>query len=84
MPSAFVTGGNGFIGSVVVGKLVQAGWAVRCLVRPTSDTSRIAAWPWERVEGDCAIRNPCAVAWPAARGLSTSRACRPGPTRNHP
>jgi dihydroflavonol-4-reductase len=56
MPSAFVTGGNGFIGSVVVGKLVQAGWTVRCLVRPTSDTSRIAAWPWERVEGD--LRDP--------------------------
>jgi dihydroflavonol-4-reductase len=52
MPCAFVTGGNGFIGSVVVGKLVKAGWTVRCLLRPTSDITRIRAWPWERVEGD--------------------------------
>jgi dihydroflavonol-4-reductase len=56
MPSVFVTGGNGFIGSVVVGKLVGAGWTVRCLLRPTSDTSRIAAWRWERVDGD--LRDP--------------------------
>lgn len=56
MPSVFVTGGNGFIGSMVVGKLVQAEWTVRCLLRPTSDTARIAAWPWERVEGD--LRDP--------------------------
>jgi dihydroflavonol-4-reductase len=52
MPTVFVTGGNGFIGSVVVGKLVEAGWTVRCLLRPASDTTRIAAWPWERIEGD--------------------------------
>ncbi len=56
MPTAFVTGGNGFIGSVVVGKLVRAGWTVRCLLRPTSDTSRIAPWVWERAEGD--LRDP--------------------------
>jgi dihydroflavonol-4-reductase len=56
MPKVFITGGNGFIGSVVVGKLVEAGWTVRCLLRPTSDTSRIAAWPWERIEGD--LRDP--------------------------
>jgi dihydroflavonol-4-reductase len=52
MPTVFVTGGNGFIGSVVVGKLAEAGWTVRCLLRPRSDTTRIEAWPWERVEGD--------------------------------
>ncbi len=52
MPTVFVTGGNGFIGSVVVGKLIQAGWTVRCLLRPASDTTRIAGLPWERVQGD--------------------------------
>ena len=59
MPAVFVTGGNGFIGSVVVGKLAEAGWTVRCLLRPKSDTTRIAAWPWQRVEGD--VRDPVAL-----------------------
>jgi dihydroflavonol-4-reductase len=52
MPTVFVTGGNGFIGSVVVARLIEAGWTIRCLLRPTSDTSRIADHPWERAEGD--------------------------------
>ena len=48
----FVTGGNGFIGSVVVKRLVRAGHAVRCLLRPTSNTHRIDGLPIERVSGD--------------------------------
>jgi len=48
----FVTGGNGFIGSVVVRQLVERGDAVRCLVRPTSDTRRIDDLPIERALGD--------------------------------
>jgi dihydroflavonol-4-reductase len=48
----FVTGGNGFIGSVVVRTLVARGYTVRCLVRATSDTGRIDALPVERVIGD--------------------------------
>jgi len=48
----FVTGGNGFIGSRVVRQLVSSGYAVRCLLRQTSDTSRIDDLPFERVYGD--------------------------------
>ncbi|MEM7346445.1 MAG: NAD-dependent epimerase/dehydratase family protein [Chloroflexota bacterium] len=41
MEKLFVTGGNGFIGSRVVRQLTQKGYAVRCLLRPTSRTERI-------------------------------------------
>ena len=42
-----VTGANGFIGSVVVRKLVASGRVVRCLVRRTSNTSRIDGLQFE-------------------------------------
>jgi nucleoside-diphosphate-sugar epimerase len=47
-----VTGGTGFIGGYVVAALCAAGHTPRCLVRPTSDTSRIAHLRFERAPGD--------------------------------
>ena len=48
----FVTGGNGFIGSVVVRLLHAAGHTVRLLVRPAANTEHIDSVPVERVVGD--------------------------------
>src|SRR5215470_5342591 len=47
-----VTGGNGFIGSVVVRMLRARGFDVRCLVRRTSRLDRIAHLGCDLVVGD--------------------------------
>ena len=47
-----VTGGNGFIGSVVVRRLVEIGYDVVCLLRDTSRTERIDDLPITRAHGD--------------------------------
>jgi dihydroflavonol-4-reductase len=57
--TVFVTGGNGFVGSAVIRRLIEHGHSVRCLIRDGSDTSRISALPWDRVIGD--VRDPRAV-----------------------
>jgi dihydroflavonol-4-reductase len=48
----FVTGGNGFIGSVVVRDLVSAGQHVVCLLRRGSRRERISHLCFDTVEGD--------------------------------
>jgi dihydroflavonol-4-reductase len=47
-----VTGGSGFIGSVVVRTLIREGALVRCLLRPTSKLERLAGLSYERADGD--------------------------------
>ncbi len=47
-----ITGASGFIGGRLAVRLVGDGWRVRCLVRPTSDISRLDGLDVEIVVGD--------------------------------
>ena len=50
---AFVTGGTGFIGANLVRLLLQEGFAVRVLARPTSCLDNLEGLEVEIVPGDC-------------------------------
>ena len=47
-----LTGASGFIGGHLAARLVRDGYQVRCLVRPTSDTAKLAGLGVELVHGD--------------------------------
>lgn len=50
--TCFVTGATGFIGGHLAERLVREGHRVRCLVRPTSDTSQLETLDVDLVVGD--------------------------------
>jgi nucleoside-diphosphate-sugar epimerase len=50
--TSLVTGATGFLGSHIAERLVQRGEQVRCLVRPTSNTSFLETLPVHLVHGD--------------------------------
>ena len=83
--SAFVTGGSGFIGGRLIGRLVDEGTVVRALARSDRSAAAVAQLGAEPVRGDlddpdsiAAGAEGCKVAfhlaahveqWGAARGL---------------
>ncbi len=52
MPTAFLTGGTGFVGGHVARQLVAQGWKVRLLVRKPGRTGLLANLPVETIAGD--------------------------------
>ena len=51
-PLAFLTGATGMVGSHLARRLLDEGWRVRALVRPTSDTALLRQWGVDLVSGD--------------------------------
>jgi nucleoside-diphosphate-sugar epimerase len=52
VPSAFVTGGSGFIGGRLIRRLVGEGWTVRALARSDSSAAKVREAGAEPVMGD--------------------------------
>jgi nucleoside-diphosphate-sugar epimerase len=47
-----LTGATGFIGSILANRLVNAGWQIKALIRPTSARTRLSGLNLNWVEGD--------------------------------
>jgi nucleoside-diphosphate-sugar epimerase len=62
MPTYFVTGGTGFVGSHVAEQAKRRGHAVRCLARPNSDTAFLTSIGADIVPGDLTDREVVAKA----------------------
>ncbi|HYJ80832.1 MAG TPA: NAD-dependent epimerase/dehydratase family protein [Longimicrobiaceae bacterium] len=58
--TALITGATGFVGGHLAERLAAEGWAVRALVRPTGDATRLQALGAELVPG--ALDDPAALA----------------------
>jgi nucleoside-diphosphate-sugar epimerase len=54
VPTAFVTGGSGFVGGRLIERLVRDGWTVRALARSGAAAERVRAAGAEPVRGDLA------------------------------
>jgi nucleoside-diphosphate-sugar epimerase len=54
--TAFVTGGSGFIGGRLIGRLVGEGWNVRALARSSSSSAKVSALGAQPVEGELGDR----------------------------
>jgi nucleoside-diphosphate-sugar epimerase len=52
VPTAFVTGGSGFVGGALIRRLVNDGWTVRALARSDSSAQAVKAAGAESVRGD--------------------------------
>ena len=52
MPTAFVTGGSGFVGAALIRRLVADGWSVRALARSAAADAKVRAAGAEPVRGD--------------------------------
>jgi nucleoside-diphosphate-sugar epimerase len=69
MPTALVTGGSGFIGGVLIRRLVRDGWRVRALARSSGSEERVMAAGAEPISGD--LGNPRSI-HEAADGSETA------------